>query len=134
MTRAVSLYKTNGHTICMQTDEYPYTLTIVIPTTYGSGSVTRAYQDREDLTEFLFNQGGRWLGSGFGQSRTSHIGAFDIMLLYKTENAAKQAVTMALNWLRNRNYPIGTGETLKYDGKVHVFWRPAATVDSVGKA
>ncbi|MDD2252657.1 MAG: hypothetical protein PHQ10_06820 [Dehalococcoidales bacterium] len=113
-------------------DVFPYSVTVAIPVARNDqDTAARGYQYREELTERLvFTCGGRWLGSGFGSlNKTDPYAAFDIIILFCDEPAAKSATTFAKKWLRDRGYTISNGTKMQYDGKAYVYWRKSPPIE-----
>lgn len=113
-------------------DVFPYSVTVAIPVARNDhDTAARGYQYREELTERLVVEcGGRWLGSGFGSlNKTDPYAAFDIIILFCDEPAAKSATTFAKKWLRDRGYTISNGTKMQYDGKAYVYWRKSPPIE-----
>lgn len=113
-------------------DVFPYSVTVAIPVARNDqDTAARGYQYREELTERLvFTCGGRWLGSGFGSlNKTDPYAAFDIIILFCDEPAAKSATTFAKKWLRDRGYTISNETKMQYDGKAYVYWRKSPPIE-----
>ncbi|MDD4053054.1 MAG: hypothetical protein PHR28_14305, partial [candidate division Zixibacteria bacterium] len=68
----------------MVPNQFLYNVFIAIPVEKQNQAMfEKGYQYREDLTELLVDQGGNWIGSGFGcfGDTVAHQ-AFDIQIAY----------------------------------------------------